>query len=655
MALLFDQNQGSFQDTGSQNSPVKKNTGIMRKEMSKLDSVAPRGHALAYITPEEAQVLNKGGGGVAQDGNQMMGPNGIPMYPGYDHRQRKTSFTPSSNSSGPPGRNYSSGIGAAINDRSTGNNNKQQKKTKQERPKDMPSMLSYTPPKKKFNTDEFMETVGNSIGGNKDTINQGLLVDPNLNKTIEDKEKGNGILDRKGDVSNNIIEFLKTNIPETKKEQDELLFVVDKFPMLVKNNIKKAVDNNEISLLADTKLPNNLPPSILTKSNKNKYSFGDLIFDGLTFISPIRTAAAGAFLGGTHRTSLHQQLSNFGSTPSGDIPSLMKPSGTLFNNLQGTGNLADELASVEGFYGGSQGVRGAIRHAVGASYGAQGSNYRKNIAKIKIPKLMYPEIATDKDLDLWYAKSGPNYNAIDDRYTYTNFGLAPVDFSDFADTINNRVGVDNLSNLPFEERYEKVKQMTIEQLEHFIETDGEFKKGLPVWNSSAERREGNTFYEDGIINNVEDAKEQLKVLKEAEENLIDQRRMGLLRQTPEASNMEQLASVGRNERYTYTLNVKNRLTEDVKNFKENNKDNLYETKPVKVRKGLAVKNMPTEQAKNLQTELERLENRLERYIDRNQNTIDSRGLLKRNAEEWFDKAMEEQNFLKAGNDWTLKY
>ena len=101
MALLFDQNQGSFQDTGSQNSPVKKNTGIMRKEMSKLDSVAPRGHALAYITPEEAQVLNRGGGGVGQDGNQMMGPNGIPMYPGYDH---------------------SSGIGAAINDRNTGNN-----------------------------------------------------------------------------------------------------------------------------------------------------------------------------------------------------------------------------------------------------------------------------------------------------------------------------------------------------------------------------------------------------------------------------------------------------------------------------------------------------------------------------------------------------
>ncbi len=83
MALLFDQNQGSFQDTGSQRSPVKKNTGLMRKEMSKLDEVAPRGHTLAYITPEEAKILNRGGGGVDQEGNQMMGPYGVPMYPGY--------------------------------------------------------------------------------------------------------------------------------------------------------------------------------------------------------------------------------------------------------------------------------------------------------------------------------------------------------------------------------------------------------------------------------------------------------------------------------------------------------------------------------------------------------------------------------------------
>ena len=255
--------------------------------------------------------------------------------------------------------------------------------------------------------------------------------------------------------------------------------------------------------------------------------------------------------------------------------------------------------------------------------------------------------ASISDLDLWYEKGGPNYNAIDNRYTYASPGQ--LDFNDFADTINNRVGVDSLSNLPFEERYEKVKQMTIEQLEHFIETDGEFKKGLPVWNSSAERREGNTFYKDGIINNVEDAKAQLKVLKEAEENIIDHRRMGVLRQTPEASSIEQLANVQRNERLTTSLNLRNKLRDNIKNFKENNKDNLYETKPVKVR-GSAVKNILTEQAKNLQTELERLENRLNRV----QNKIDSGSLLRRGSENWLDDVIEEQNFLKAGNDWVLQ-
>ena len=643
MALLFDQNQGSFQDTGSQRSPMKKNTGLMRKEMSKLDEVAPRGHTLAYITPEEAQILNRGGGGVDPQGNQMMGPYGVPMYPGYGSRGYQGAGKASGGDQGGSiSRNTSS-----SNDRPTGNN---QQKQKQERPKNMPAMLSYEPPKKNFNTDNFMEAVGNSIGGNKETINQGLLIDPGLQAALDKKEKGDGILERKGEVSNKIIEHLKVNTPKNEKEQNELLYVVDKFPNSIKNKIKKSVDDGEISLLADTKLPNNPPPSILTKSTKNEYSFGDLIFDGLTFISPIRSAkAAGTnFLGGTHRTQLHQQLSNFGSTSyrDGDIPSLMQPSGTFFNNLQGIGHLADELASAEGFYGGNYGARGAIRHAIGASYGAQGSNYRENIAKIRIPKFAYPEIATDKDLDLWYEKGGPNYSAIDDRYAYASPGQ--LNFSDFADTINNRVGVDSLSNLPFEERYEKVKQMTIEQLEHFIETGGEFKKGLPVWNSSAVRREGNTFYEDGIINSVEDAKTQLKVLKEAEENIIDHRRMGILRQTPEASTVEQLASVTKNERFTSSLNYRNRLREDIKNFKENNKDNLYETKPVKVR-GSATKNIPTEQSKSLQRELGRLENKLNNV----QNRIDSGDFLRHSSEDWLDEVMKEQNFLKAGNDWIL--
>ena len=46
--------------------------------------------------------------------------------------------------------------------------------------------------------------------------------------------------------------------------------------------------------------------------------------------------------------------------------------------------------------------------------------------------------------------------------------------------------------------------------------------------------------------------------------------------------------------------------------------------------------------------------RLERRLERVQNRVDTGGVLARNTEDWFDKAMEEQNFLKAGNDWVLK-
>lgn len=255
MALLFDQNQGSFRDTGSQRSPVKKNTGIMRKEMSKLDEVAPRGHTLAYITPEEARVLNKGGGGIDQDGSQMMGPNGIPMYAGYDHRQRKTSFATKPISSRPSGRNYSSGTSEegdkAIDKKNiapkTNFNNNSGTSEEGDKAIDKRGIA----PKTNFNTDNFMETVGNSIGKNKETINNGLLTDPGLLKALENKEKGDGILERKGDVSNKIIDHLKTNAPQTEKEQIELLYVVDKFPNIIKNKIKKSVDDGTISLMVD--------------------------------------------------------------------------------------------------------------------------------------------------------------------------------------------------------------------------------------------------------------------------------------------------------------------------------------------------------------------------------------------------------------------
>ena len=611
MALLFDQNQGSFQDTGSQNSPVKKNTGMMRKEMSKLDSVAPRGHALAYITPEEAQVLNKGGGGVAQDGNQMMGPNGIPMYPGYDHRQRKTSFASNPSSAGPPGRNYSS-----SNDRNTGNN-KTQKETKQERPKDMPSMLSYTPPKKKFNTDEFMETVGKTIGGNKDTINQGLLVDPNLNKTIEDKEKGNGILDRKGDVSNDIIKFLKTNIPETKKEQDELLFVVDKFPMLVKNNIKKAVDNNEISLVSK---PN---------FNKFKKHYSDLVVDGNSEIKIPEL---------WKKNSLLASVKPF-------IPqSLLSESYAEDGINIGTGRLADELAMAEGYERGTGGVRDALRHTMGAGYVSQGQG---SITK-SITSLFYKnrnQTLNTKGMNAWYTEGGPDYKTIVSTLNnpivdYNNTtGNVLEDESKMADAHNNTLGNSGIFNgMSFEERYEKIKNMINEQLEHYSET-GEFKEGLPVWATQGE-----------FSTTKEEAKKQLETLENAKENLIESRRMGLLSQNNrrEMSNLEQIAFQQREYR-------RKDNEAELKEFKEaieKNQDVILGLED-KIYRGIISEELGRKSIKNEEFVLNNNLSYLNSLLKDAQKKGGFSRLKTDTEENFFDLVMEEQNFLKAGNDWVL--
>ena len=52
--------------------------------MSGLRSI-PRTHQgehLAYISPQEAQMLRQQGGGVASDGGQLRGPGGIPSFRG---------------------------------------------------------------------------------------------------------------------------------------------------------------------------------------------------------------------------------------------------------------------------------------------------------------------------------------------------------------------------------------------------------------------------------------------------------------------------------------------------------------------------------------------------------------------------------------------
>ena len=587
MALLFDQNQGSFQDTGSQRSPMKKNTGLMRKEMNKLDEVAPRGHTLAYITPEEAQILNRGGGGVDQEGNQMMGPYGVPMYPGYGSRGYQGAGRASG---GDIGYGSQSNQSASRSNQSSNNNQQQQK---QERPKNMPAMLSYEPPKKNFNTDNFMETVGNSIGGNKETINQGLLIDPGLQAALDKKEKGDGILERKGEVSNKIIEHLKTNTPKNEKEQNELLYVVDRFPNSIKNKIKKSVDDGEISLVA----------------KPDKTQINDKIITGTSI------GFAGANL-----------------TPKLSTPESMKPNPkwNMYNpNVKGGlhndfGRLADELAMGEGFEGGVDGFRDAIRHTTGASYVYQGQD--SSLARWLHTK--QSSLTDDKTMNLWYAKGGPDMDAIKSSMP----GSIDVGDGKAADAHNNTLGSSGIfDGLSFEERYEKVKEMTAEQLKHYSKT-GEFKPGLPVWDTGKFP--------------PEKAAEQLKTLEIAKEDFIDSKRMGLLSQPEnrELSELEQRAEYQRDWRMTDSLNKITKLEDDIdaltdnlNNLKENNptakKDIKFIEESIKINKN------------NIKEEKKQIENRggLKKLVFK-------KGIP---VEESLVKALEEQNFLKAGNDWVL--
>jgi hypothetical protein len=331
----------------------------------------------------------------------------------------------------------------------------------------------------------------------------------------------------------------------------------------------------------------------------------------------------------------------------------MKPSGfqTLGSggNLQWVGNAAKAFASAEGFYGGGEGTRAAIGHALGGSYSVQGSPIKEWFSERGAPYITYPEKAKDEDLDLWYAEDGPKLKELKDKYWV--FGH---DMTDMADTVNNRVGIDNLSGLSFEKRYEKITDMTIEQLKHFAET-GAFKKGLPVWNPDAE----GTFESKGIISTPEDAKKQLAHLEEVKENIIESRRMGYLRDKGDLSTLGQLAEVSREENYERTANsvrdftrINKKIKENITEFKKINAARLSETK--KVGRGKA--EVLTENAQQANKELEKLERNYDRNLKRIENwkEIMSKGKTLGETENWVDEVMKEQDFLKAGNDWVLQ-
>ena len=297
MALLFDDAQGTFKDTGSQTSPIKKSTGLMRQQMSKMDEVAPRGHTLAYITPEEAEILNKGGGGIDAEGNQMTGPYGIPMYPGYTPTWNpgikssvstpRTQASPHTNKPSYAQEKKSKSLDAArphedkkTEDKKTEVKNISDNKYFQDLNKEE---LSYVLGQKdtikdeeikqtNFNTDRFMNTIGTTINVDGKTINEQLLINPHIGMKLESKEKGDeSILDRKNQVSNEIIEHLKVNTPDNLEERNHLLYMLDRMPKNVKDNVKKAIDNKEISL--DVKASKSIT------ENFDKISTGDFIFN----------------------------------------------------------------------------------------------------------------------------------------------------------------------------------------------------------------------------------------------------------------------------------------------------------------------------------------------------------------------------------------
>ena len=363
MALLFDEAQGAFKDTGSQTSPMKKSTGMMRKQMTKMDEVAPRGHTLAYITPEEAEILNRGGGGIDAQGNQMQGPYGIPMYPGYTETwnpgisRKSNKANVSSLGRGSPHKDVAAptktkptvtkppGPHRDAGDKKTGDVKEVKKEVTSKKVDEPIKNISDNKYFKDLNKDElnfalgvtdtiedkqikqnnfdtnrFMQTIGTTVNVDGKTINEQLLINPHLTEQLELKEKGDtSILDRKNQVSNEIIEHLKNNTPENIKEKTELIFLLDRLPKNVKDNVKKAIDNGEVSL--------DIVPVKSTTENFDKLSTGDFIFN--PHIDEEPKTVTDALVQPNYIELMEEQrkdLKDYDRTPTGLVPpSILNP------------------------------------------------------------------------------------------------------------------------------------------------------------------------------------------------------------------------------------------------------------------------------------------------------------------------------------------
>jgi len=300
------------------------------------------------------------------------------------------------------------------------------------------------------------------------------------------------------------------------------------------------------------------------------------------------------------------------------------------------GFLADVLAETQNYYGGGSGVRSGLRHAIGASYLFQDNPILSFMGKhlaISDFGVGAPDIADDKDLDLWYHSDGPQMDKIKSRHWTEIPEIFAQDIQTITDKTNNRIGIDQLSGLSFEERYKKITGLMKEQLEYFAET-GAFKRGLPVWNPDAYRAEGKTFEDDGLIKTSEDARKQLKVIAKGEEDLIDDRRMGLLKNKGDLSYIEQIMERSREEHYTKNINEKNKL-------KEKNKE--------------LIKHINNPQLADIRKKLEKSYDRNLNAIENLQKEISKRELkpidyifpIQTQTEPIAKKVIEEQKFLES--------
>ena len=300
------------------------------------------------------------------------------------------------------------------------------------------------------------------------------------------------------------------------------------------------------------------------------------------------------------------------------------------------GYLADVLAETQNYYGGGSGVRSGIRHAIGSSYLFQDTPILSFLGEhLSLSDFGFgaSTIADDKDLDLWYHPDGPQMDKIKSRHWTEIPDMFAQDIQTITDKTNNRIGIDQLSGLSFEERYKKMTGLMKEQLEHFSET-GTFKRGLPVWNPDAYRAEGKTFEDDGLIKTSEDARKQLKVIAKGEEDLIDDRRMGSLRNKGDLSDIEQIMERSREEYYTKNINEKNKL-------KEKNKElikHINNPKLADIRKKLE---------KGYDRNLNDIENLRKEISKRELKPIDYIFPIQTQTEPIAKKVIEEQKFLES--------